>query len=288
MRFIRAPVRHSADSTRHAGGHTIRTATNEVSRLQDVLSQLPPLLLVGAYVFFWAWEGAGAARSAGKTPGRRARNIAISLASFAIAGASGAALLAVSALTTERQWGLLAMAGGQIPAAAIVGLGMLAADLTDYWRHRVSHAVPGLWRLHRVHHSDTAIDVTTSLRNHPIEMMLRPLFLSVGVVAFGIPPLSLVLLTLLQLPVLVFQHANIALPAWLDRAIALVVVTPGMHLVHHSRAAPQTNSNYATCLSLWDRLFFTFRRGMPETLGLDGHDGPRHQSLVGMLATPWR
>jgi sterol desaturase/sphingolipid hydroxylase (fatty acid hydroxylase superfamily) len=139
-----------------------------------------------------------------------------------------------------------------------------------------------------VHHTDIAMDVTTTFRNHPVEMALRPLFLAVAVVAFGVPPLAVLIQPLLQLPVLVFQHANVKLPPALERVLSWLIVTPGMHLVHHSRTEPETNSNYATWISVWDTLFLTREHASPAALGLDGHDTARHQTLFGMLATPWR
>ena len=254
--------------------------------MNAMLSQLPPLILVAAYTLFWGWEAVASARRNAGFRFRRARNMALTLVSFLLGGATGAALLWLSALVASRQWGLLALTHWSDWAFVIAGL--LLLDMTDYWRHRLSHNLPILWRLHRVHHTDAAMDVTTTFRNHPIEMLLRPFFLAAAIAAFGIAPLAVLIQPLLQLPVLVFQHANVQLPPAIDRALAWLIVTPGMHLVHHSRAEPETNSNYATWLSLWDSLFFSRENAVPAAIGLDGHDTPRHQTLVGMLATPWR
>jgi sterol desaturase/sphingolipid hydroxylase (fatty acid hydroxylase superfamily) len=145
-----------------------------------------------------------------------------------------------------------------------------------------------LWRLHRVHHTDPRIDITTALRSHPVEQLLRPLFVVGAVIAFGIPPLAVLIYPLLGLPVLLFQHANVQLPASLDRALVWLVSTPSMHLVHHSRRTVETDSNYATGLTLWDRLFGTFSPSTaPRGIGLDGFDGPGQQTLLGMLRNPW-
>jgi sterol desaturase/sphingolipid hydroxylase (fatty acid hydroxylase superfamily) len=255
--------------------------------MQETIARLPPIVLVLAFLAFWGWEGLGAARPQSADRGRRWRNIGISCVSFAMAGAAGGALLALPSLAGGSSWGIARAAPLQGWPGTVLGIILL--DLADYWRHRISHAVPLLWRLHRLHHSDPVVDVTTSLRSHPIELALRPAFLAVAVVAFGIPPMSLLLYPVLQLPVLVFQHANIQLPPRLDRALAWLVPTPAMHLVHHSRLPAQTDSNYATFLSVWDRLFGSFQPSRaPRALGLDGLDSERDQSLLGMLRQPWR
>jgi sterol desaturase/sphingolipid hydroxylase (fatty acid hydroxylase superfamily) len=255
--------------------------------MQETLSQLPPLLLVATYLVFWCWEALYAARQRFTGRFRRSRNLAISLVCIAVSATTGAGVLWLSAVAATRQWGLQPLTG--LPGWAAILAGVLLLDLTDYGRHRLSHRVPVLWRLHRVHHSDVAVDVTTSLRNHPIEMLLRPLFIAAAVLVFGIPPLALLLQPVLQLPILVFEHANIRLPPALDRALAWLIVTPGMHLVHHSNVRRETDSNYATLLSVWDRLFGSFApTSVPPKIGIDGFDQPGDQTIVGMLATPWR
>ena len=255
--------------------------------MEETISRLPPLLLIAAYAVFWGWEVLYAARPQLGQRARRGRNLALSAICIMIAAASGTAVLWLSALAARERWGLMQLL--DVPALTACVAGMLLLDLTDYVRHRLSHAVPLLWRLHRVHHSDLAVDVTTSLRNHPIEILLRPFFLSAAVIVFGIAPLAVLLQPLVQLPILVFQHANIQLPPALDRALAWLIVTPGMHLVHHSRARLETDSNYSTFLTLWDRLFGSFRATrMPAAIGVDGFDQPRNQTMRGLLATPFQ
>jgi len=255
--------------------------------INEALSRLPLLLAIGAYILFWAWEALAAGGIVLAQPGRRRGNLLISILSFIVSGIIATALLALAAWTNQRSWGLLALL--RTPSGVSWLLGVLLLDVTDYWRHRTSHSSNLLWRLHRVHHTDLAMDVTTSFRNHPLEMVLRGAFLALATIAFGIPPLSLLLQPILMLPVLVFQHANIRLPSWLDRALAWLVVTPGMHIVHHSRAMQEANSNFATVLTLWDRLFGTFKSAArPAALGVEGFDGVRARTLGAMLATPWR
>lgn len=255
--------------------------------INETLSRLPLLLVVGAYAFFWAWEALAARSAVAPQPGRRRSNLLISIMSFLLSGLIATGLLALAVWTGERQWGVLALAG--MPPWVSWLLGILLLDVTDYWRHRISHSIGWLWRLHRVHHTDLAMDVTTSFRNHPLEMVLRAAFLAPAILVFGIAPMALLLQPILMLPVLVFQHANIRLHPWLDRALAWLVVTPGMHVVHHSRAMSEANSNFATVLTIWDRLFRTFKpANRPASLGVDGFAGSHARTLGAMLATPWR
>jgi sterol desaturase/sphingolipid hydroxylase (fatty acid hydroxylase superfamily) len=264
----------------------LQRSRSGVEKMEETISRLPPVFLVTAYAVFWCWEALRSARQRPESH-KRTQNLAVSAICIAIAATSGVAVLGLSALAASRHWGLLGLADLQLWAATLAGV--LLLDLTDYARHRLTHAVPILWRLHRVHHSDPAVDVTTSLRNHPIEILLRPLFVGAAVLAFGIQPLAVLLQPLLQLPVLVFQHANIRLPPALDRTLAIFIVTPGMHLVHHSRTRQEHDSNYATLLSVWDRLFGSFKPAIaPARIGLDGYEQPRDQTVFGMLATPWR
>jgi len=255
--------------------------------VKNILSLLPPLILLGAYVAFWAWEGISAAGPQSLGWRRRGRNLALSAFGLTIGGLSGGGLLALSATAEARNWALAAFAHAH-PATVTVA-GVLVLDFADYWRHRISHSVPLLWRVHRVHHSDARMDVTTSLRSHPLEFALRPFFLGTAIGVFGVPTLSVLLFPVLQLPVLVFQHANVRLPRQLERGLAWLIVTPGMHAVHHSRQVQETNSNYATFLSGWDRVFNSLRPSEPPAaIGLDGFDGEDAQSFLGMLREPWR
>jgi sterol desaturase/sphingolipid hydroxylase (fatty acid hydroxylase superfamily) len=252
--------------------------------MNQTLERLPALVFVVLFAAVWAWEALATARPfAGDAP-RRWRNLAISLLNFLLGGLGAAAMLAASTWAAATGWGLAAW-----PAAwGAVVAGVLLLDMTDYWRHRVSHRWAPLWRLHRLHHTDPRIDVTTALRSHPIEQLLRPLFVVAAIVVFGIAPLAVLIYPLLGLPVLLFQHANVQLPRWLDRALVGLLSTPAMHLVHHSRRSDETDSNYATGLTLWDRLFGTFSPSTePHGIGLDGFDRADDRTLRGMLRNPW-
>lgn len=167
-----------------------------------------------------------------------------------------------------------------------------AALLLDAWMyawHRANHAIPFLWRFHRVHHHDPRMDVTTASRFHTGEIVLSSL-LRIGVILLaGVHLWELVLYETAMFAVVQFHHANVGLPAWLDRVLRAAIVTPNMHKVHHSRWQPETDSNYSSLFSFWDRLGRTFRlREDPTTLevGLDGWDAPEDQSFAGLLRAP--
>jgi sterol desaturase/sphingolipid hydroxylase (fatty acid hydroxylase superfamily) len=135
---------------------------------------------------------------------------------------------------------------------------LLVLDLAIWAQHLASHKIPLLWRLHQVHHADRDIDVTTAVRFHPIEIGLSMLWKIVVVLAIGAAPIAVFLFEVILNACAMFNHANIALPSWLDGLLRLFVVTPDMHRVHHSVLRREHDSNYGFNLSLWDRLFRTY------------------------------
>jgi sterol desaturase/sphingolipid hydroxylase (fatty acid hydroxylase superfamily) len=147
-------------------------------------------------------------------------------------------------------------------------LALVALDLAIWAQHLASHKIPILWRLHKVHHADRDIDVTTAVRFHPVEIALSMLWKIVVVVPLGASPLAVFLFEVILNGCAMFNHANIDLPGWLDRAIRIFVVTPDMHRVHHSVQRREHDSNYGFNLSVWDRLFRTYT-AQPE----GGHQG---------------
>ncbi len=147
---------------------------------------------------------------------------------------------------------------------------LLVLDLAIWAQHLASHKIPIFWRLHQVHHADRDIDVTTAVRFHPIEIGLSMLWKIVVVMAIGAAPIAVFLFEVILNACAMFNHANIALPSWLDRVLRVFVVTPDMHRVHHSVLWREHDSNYGFNLSLWDRLFRTYT-AQPES----GHQGMR-------------
>ena len=141
---------------------------------------------------------------------------------------------------------------------AFVG-SLLALDLAIYLFHLLFHAVPALWRVHRVHHADLDIDVSTGVRFHPIQMMLSVIIKSIVILLLGPPALSVLTFEVLSHAITLFNHGNVRIPAALDRVLRWFVVTPDMHRIHHSIHIAETDSNFGFVLPWWDRMFGTYR-----------------------------
>ncbi len=173
----------------------------------------------------------------------------------------GAALWAV-----ENEIGIFTL----IPAPAFLEgvVVFLLLDMLIYFQHRIFHHVPMLWRVHRMHHTDLDFDVTTGIRFHPIEILISLSIKVAAVVALGASPLVVLIFEIALNGTSLFNHANLALPAGLDKFLRLFIVTPDMHRVHHSVLEQETNSNFGFNLPWWDYLFRTYRP-QPEM----GHDG---------------
>jgi sterol desaturase/sphingolipid hydroxylase (fatty acid hydroxylase superfamily) len=167
-----------------------------------------------------------------------------------------------------------------------LGLDLLLLDLWLYWWHRANHELPLLWRFHAVHHLDETLDVTSAVRFHAGEVALSAGVRAAVIVAFGIPLATVVLFEGLILAAAIFHHSDARLPAGVERALARLVVTPSLHWVHHHARRADTDSNYATVLSVWDRLFRT-RSATARTAEMPiGVEGLRDRPLPALLAAP--
>jgi len=202
-----------------------------------------------------------------------------------LTSATGVALIAQS-----RGWGLFNNIS--IPAWLSVILAVVALDFAIYLQHVLFHAVPLLWRLHRVHHTDLDFDVTTGLRFHPVEILLSFGIKCVAIVLLGASPLAVLIFEVLLSATAMFNHGNVRLPAGWDRALRLVVVTPDMHRVHHSVIPREANSNFGFNLPWWDFLLGTYcdqpgqgHEGM--TIGISQFRDDRVERLFGMLVLPF-
>lgn len=200
-------------------------------------------------------------------------------------------LFKLSIEAQQHGWGLFNLV--PIPGLIALVVGVLLLDLLKYAEHRVSHAVPILWRAHVVHHADLEIDFTTGFRHHPIEVILTAVPSAVVVLAFGLSPAAVAVFQILAVTVAVWTHVNVRLPAWLDRALRQVVVTPEMHIVHHSAHRIETDSNYGIVFPWWDRMFRTYRaqsQDGPTTMpiGLEYFRTPGDLRLDRCLTMPFR
>jgi sterol desaturase/sphingolipid hydroxylase (fatty acid hydroxylase superfamily) len=166
-------------------------------------------------------------------------------------GAVGVALVA-----EDRGWGLLHFL--EVPLWLAVLVSIVALDFVIWLQHVMFHAVPILWRLHRVHHADLDVDATTGVRFHPIEILLSLGIKISAVLLLGAPALAVLIFEIVLNATSIFNHANIKLPSALDRVLRLFIVTPDMHRVHHSTEAIETNSNFGFNLPWWDFLFGTY------------------------------
>jgi len=201
------------------------------------------------------------------------------------------AAVGVAMAAEARGWGLFHWVSPPTWLAVIAAI--LLLDLAIYLQHVLFHAVPMLWRLHRMHHADLEFDVTTGARFHPLEIVLS-MVIKIGVVAaLGAPAVAVVLFEVLLNATSMFNHGNVRIASWLDHAFRKILVTPDMHRVHHSVIPRETNSNFGFNVPWWDRLFGTYRaepaaghEGM--TLGIEQFRDPRELRLDRMLAQPFR
>jgi sterol desaturase/sphingolipid hydroxylase (fatty acid hydroxylase superfamily) len=180
-----------------------------------------------------------------------------------------------------------------LPSWATFLVALVLLDLAVYFQHVVFHAVPALWRLHRVHHADADYDVTTGLRFHPVEILLSLGIKCAVIAALGAPVLAVLVFEVLLNAASMFNHANARLPLVVDRWLRWFVVTPDMHRVHHSVVSDEMNSNFGFNLPWWDRLFGTYR-GQPAAghegmrIGVNGLHDPAEVRLSGLLTQPLR
>ena len=201
------------------------------------------------------------------------------------------ALTAAASLAAELEFGLLNVAA--LPTWIEILIAIALLDLAVWFQHLVTHKVPLLWRLHRVHHADLDFDASTALRFHPIEIALSALYKLVVVMILGPAAIAAVLFEITLNATALFSHANLALPRWLDRALRLVLVTPDMHRVHHSVHPSELNTNFGFCLSIWDRLFGTYTAEPSDghtqmTIGLAPYQDKPTEQLGWSLFLPFR
>jgi sterol desaturase/sphingolipid hydroxylase (fatty acid hydroxylase superfamily) len=181
-----------------------------------------------------------------------------------------------------------------VPVPAWIGVvaSVILLDLAIYFQHVLFHAVPALWRLHRMHHADLEVDVSTGLRFHPIEILLSMVIKLAMVIALGAPALAVFLFEVLLNATSMFNHSNVRIPERFDGVLRWFVVTPDMHRVHHSILSRETNSNFGFNLPWWDRLFGTYRAQPAAgheamTIGIEQFRDPRELGLDRMLLQPF-
>jgi sterol desaturase/sphingolipid hydroxylase (fatty acid hydroxylase superfamily) len=265
--------------------------------MRDLILSHEPAIRLGFFIGVLAvmalWEAVAPRRST--SLGRWARwpsNLGIVALNTAVVRLLLPTTAVALALVGEREgWGFLHHVG--LPGWLALTVGVVALDLVVYLQHVMVHAIPALWRLHRVHHADLHFDVTTGARFHPIEILLSMLIKLAAILVIGPSPEAVVVFEVLLNATALFNHGNARIPVAVDRWLRWIVVTPDMHRVHHSVEDDETNSNFGFNLPWWDRLFGTYRdqpRGGHEgmTIGIHGWRDPRQvDRLPGMLALPF-
>lgn len=264
--------------------------------IETAISTEPYLRLAvfaALFVLLALFERLAPRRAPGLPPARRwPHNIAVAVVNTTLLRV----LLPASMVTLAAEWS--ARDGALLnqvvwPGWVEVLLAVLLLDLVIYWQHRLFHAIPVLWRLHRMHHADTDFDVTTGVRFHPLEIALSLLIKLGAVFLLGTPAIAVLIFELVLSSTSLFNHANLRLPPACERLLRAVVVTPDMHRVHHSVEADEHNRNFGFNLPWWDHLFGSYRaspRGGHDgmVIGLPVFRAPRELALHRLLLQPFR
>lgn len=235
---------------------------NEILAHFQTLEQRPlerMAILVGGLLLFWIIEGAIPLFPLHykKTKLRHAGvNFVFTVIHLIIHTFLAVLIIKLSDWCSTAQFGIVYWTNANILLTIIIGV--LALDFSSWLVHLVMHKVPLLWRFHLIHHSDTNVDVTTGLRHHPGDSLLRGIFFLLLIFISGAPMYSVMIYQTLVVLATAFTHANISLPVKLDKALSWVLISPNMHKVHHHWKQPYTDSNYGAVFSIWDRLLGTF------------------------------
>lgn len=253
----------------------------------------------GWFLVFWGTLillGAGE-YLAPEMPGEASRrrrwfvNVGLGIINGLIASSLPVLTVASAQWAATHQFGLLNWLS--TPLLVALPVTILGRTLAQYAFHLLSHKIPLLWRLHRVHHCDEHLDATSTLRNHPLELIASAIFISAIVAISGLSPAVLIVYESIEALLNLLAHANVRLPPAAERvARALFFITPSLHRIHHSARQEETDSNYGAVFSFWDQLFGTYRDKAAELqafrFGLDEISRDRAQSLEAQLALPWR
>lgn len=235
---------------------------NEILDHFQTLEQRPlerMAILVGGLLLFWIIEGAIPLFSLRykKTKLRHAGvNFVFTVIHLIIHTFLAIFIIKLSDWCAATEFGLVYWTNANVLVSIFIGV--LALDFSSWLVHLVMHKVPLLWRFHLIHHSDTNVDVTTGLRHHPGDSLLRGIFFLLLIFISGAPMYSVMIYQTLVVLTTAFTHANIRLPVKLDKALSYILISPNMHKVHHHWKQPYTDSNYGAVFSIWDRLLGTF------------------------------
>ena len=196
--------------------------------------------------------------------------------------------LAISYMCLQKEIGFIYLI--EAHETVLIFLSFLFLDLFIYLQHLMFHAAPLLWRLHKVHHSDPDLDVTSGFRFHPIEILLSLILKSGAVMVSGAHPLGVLVFEILLNAGSLFNHSNINIPNWLEKYLSLIIVTPKFHLIHHSAAVEETNSNFSFTISVWDRIFGSLHKKSTYEnilIGLKEYKKSKDLGILKLLLLPF-
>ena len=230
--------------------------------MEQLLQDNEALLRLGAFavvlLLMFLWEGTNPRRIPSLGWNRRLNNLAlVSLDVMLVRYLVPIATVSVAEISSSQGWGLFNIIDAGFWPAFI--LSILLLDLVIYGQHVVTHYIPLLWRIHRVHHTDLDLDVTTALRFHPVEIILSMFLKFFFIALFGASVMAVIVFEIILNISSMFNHSNIQIPASIDRWLRWIVVTPDMHRVHHSVNKIETDSNYGFSIPWWDHIFRTYR-----------------------------
>src|SRR5438309_11046989 len=221
---------------------------------------------------------------------RLVRNFVLAIPGFAIVRLAMLPIpIAVAMSAKQEHVGLLNWLS--VPLSIAIIATFLLMDYAYWWWHWANHMIPLFWRFHNVHHTDLDLDVSTAARFHFGEMVFSIGFLALAVVAFGIPPIMLLVFFLCLEVATLFHHSNWRLPIKIERILNMIVLTPRMHGIHHSIVQRETNSNWGTIFCWWDKLHRTLRRDIPQneiTIGVAAYRDEKELTLGQLLVLPFR
>jgi len=247
------------------------------------------LILAGGICFFWCIESFIPLFNFKYSKGKHAAiNIFFTITTIIINFAFALLIVKASDWAISHHFGLMHFV--DMPLWIFMIIGLLLMDLVGaYLIHYIEHKVKWMWKFHMVHHADTHVDTTTANRHHPGESVFRAVFAMIAVLICGSPMWLLMMYQSLSAVLSQFNHANMRLPLWLDKAIGWIIVSPDMHKVHHHVVRPQTDSNYGNIFSIWDRVFGTYNYTPINQIkyGLDVLDNTKDENLIFQLKIPF-
>jgi sterol desaturase/sphingolipid hydroxylase (fatty acid hydroxylase superfamily) len=269
---------------------------NDIINYFQTLEQRPlerMAILVGGMLLFWILEGSIPLLQLKfkKTRIRHAAvNFGLTIIHLIIHTFLALIIIRISDWCVANQFGIVHWASPGILVTIL--LTILVVDFFGGWLvHIIEHNIKLLWHFHVVHHADNNVDVTTGLRHHPVESVVRGIFFFIGIVVTGAPMYAVMIYQTVLVFFTAFEHANISLPKWLDNMLSYVFVSPNMHKVHHHWKQPYTDSNYGAILSIWDRLLGTFKKLSPGEIryGIDrDYPNEKDEDFISLMKKPFQ